>query len=103
MRIKNFFLFLLVIAFIFGCSHPDGGGGGDPEPTAEPGDTTAPTLTIFYGKQGDVNDTFTVAILFSEVVNGFTASDITAGNGSADNLTTSNDRLLRVEITPEPG
>jgi len=97
MRIKNLLIIFVIMAFIFGCSSPSGDG---PSPTAIPGDTTVPTVTITYPKQGDVNDAFTVTITFSEVVIGFIISDITVGNGTVDDLTTGDDTVFLADIIP---
>lgn len=64
-------------------------------------DTTAPTVTI----SGVVTDTtnqspLTITIHFSEVVTGFDAGDLIVGNGSRGTLTSSDQQIYTIAITP---
>ncbi len=64
-------------------------------------DTIPPTLTITMTDNELKNgDTTTVNFVFSEEVSGFTSGDITVGNGSLSNFTTSNNITWTATYTP---
>lgn len=65
-------------------------------------DTTAPTVDI----QGEPSiktsmSAFSVTIEFSEDVTGFAVGDISVGNGSAGNLSSTDDNTYTADITPD--
>ncbi|WP_139103077.1 Ig-like domain-containing protein [Pararhodobacter sp. CCB-MM2] len=62
-------------------------------------DGTKPTVTI-SGLQAFVASDFTATLTFSENVTGFTASDVTIGNGSVTGFSASSARVYRVDIAP---
>ncbi|NQZ09502.1 MAG: hypothetical protein HRT35_20315 [Algicola sp.] len=62
-------------------------------------DNALPTVTI-NGPSGHVTEKFTATFTFSEDVSGFALADITVGNGSADNFTTTSATVYTADITP---
>ncbi|MGM0582297.1 MAG: Ig-like domain-containing protein [Bacteroidota bacterium] len=63
-------------------------------------DTTPPTVELSTSVNDTTNTTpFQITITFSEEVTGFTADDLSLTNGTAGNLTTSNDTIFTADIT----
>ncbi|KYG73835.1 hypothetical protein AWW68_14275 [Roseivirga spongicola] len=63
-------------------------------------DVTAPTITITSTVPDPTNNTFTATFTFSEDVTGFTVGDITVGNGTASNFSTTSASVYTADITP---
>jgi len=65
-------------------------------------DATRPTVTLTSSDATLVtSNTFTITVTFSEVVDGFTLSDISVTNGTAGNLAeTTTGRIFTASITP---
>lgn len=64
-------------------------------------DRTAPTIAV-ASSATDPTETspIPITVTFSEEINGFSLSDITVGNGTADKLTTSDSTKFALEIVP---
>ena len=63
-------------------------------------DFTNPTVTITSAVPNPTNSTFTATFTFSEDVSGFDISDITLGNATASNFTSTNAKVYTALITP---
>jgi gliding motility-associated-like protein len=63
-------------------------------------DATNPTLTITSPVANPTNSTFTTTFTFSEDVTGFVIGDITLGNATASNFTTTSSSVYTALITP---
>ncbi len=64
-------------------------------------DGTSPTASISSSAANPTNQsTFDVTITFSEAVTGFAVGDLTVTNGTASNLSTSDNRVYTAVITP---
>ncbi|WP_052088523.1 Ig-like domain-containing protein [Comamonas thiooxydans] len=67
-------------------------------------DTQRPTATIVVAKdQLGIGGSSQVTIIFSEAVTGFSLADLTAGNGTLSNLTTSDNITWTATLTPAVG
>jgi hypothetical protein len=66
-------------------------------------DTAAPTLVITDNIPVVTNGPVTFTFTFSEAVSGFTAADITVGNGSKGTFTAVSSTVYTLEVTPTPG
>ncbi|MEB3884014.1 Ig-like domain-containing protein, partial [Lyngbya sp. CCY1209] len=64
-------------------------------------DGIAPTVTLTTDAEETINTPFTVTATFGEEVAGFEVSDITVGNGSADNLQTADNITYTFDVTPD--
>ncbi|WP_343746242.1 Ig-like domain-containing protein [Chitinophaga sp.] len=62
-----------------------------------------PTVTLSTSATSPVSNAFTVKIVFSEAVTGFTASDIVITNGSAGQLSTADNITYTMSVTPTDG
>ncbi|GAA3938222.1 beta strand repeat-containing protein [Litoribacillus peritrichatus] len=62
-------------------------------------DNTSPTLTITGGSAA-ANGVFTATLTFSEAVDNFIITDITANNGSLNNFVANSSSEYSVEVTP---
>ncbi|WP_160717087.1 Ig-like domain-containing protein [Chitinophaga solisilvae] len=62
--------------------------------------TTHPSVAIASVAPAIVNTPFTATITFSEAVSGFTASDITTVNANLSNLSTTDNTVYTVLVTP---
>ncbi|MEE2527391.1 Ig-like domain-containing protein, partial [Hyphobacterium sp. HN65] len=62
-------------------------------------DNTRPSVEIL-APSDPVNAAFTASIVFSEAVSGFVLADLTVGNGTASNLSTSDNVTFTATITP---
>ncbi|WP_186758759.1 MBG domain-containing protein, partial [Echinicola salinicaeni] len=63
-------------------------------------DITAPSVTISSAASDPTNGAFTTTFTFSEDVTGFAIGDITVGNGTASNFSTTSASVYTVDITP---
>ena len=64
-------------------------------------DTAGPTISILSTVSGVTNTSpIPVTVAFSEIVKGFALGDLTVGNGTAGNLTTTDSMTFTADITP---
>ncbi|MCU6713291.1 Ig-like domain-containing protein, partial [Paenibacillus sp. J5C_2022] len=64
-------------------------------------DVTPPSVSISSAQSSPTNDSpINVTFTFSEAVTGFTSADISVTNGTADNLSTLDNRIYTADITP---
>jgi len=63
-------------------------------------DITNPTAIISYSGADPTNMPFDVTITFNEAVQNFVEGDLSVGNGTASDLSTTNDSIFTVTITP---
>ncbi|NER78777.1 MAG: hypothetical protein F6K42_04205, partial [Leptolyngbya sp. SIO1D8] len=64
-------------------------------------DTTVPTVSISSTESTLSNlSPIPITVTFSEVMSGFEVGDISVGNGTATNLTTSDNQTFNVDVTP---
>ncbi len=63
-------------------------------------DVTSPDVTITSGAVTPINAAFNVTVTFTEPTVGFTANDLQITNGSASFLTTSDNQVYQVIVTP---
>jgi Bacterial Ig-like domain len=63
-------------------------------------DITNPTAVISYSGSDPTNMPFDVTITFNEAVQNFVEGDLSVGNGAASGLSTTNDTVFTVTITP---
>jgi hypothetical protein len=65
-------------------------------------DTKAPTVTLSTTSPSPTNASmFSITIQFSDVVDGFDASDLSVSNGQASNLQSQDNRTFTADITPK--
>ncbi|MCK5028523.1 MAG: Ig-like domain-containing protein [Bacteroidales bacterium] len=63
-------------------------------------DITDPTAVITYSGADPTNMPFVVTITFNEAVQNFVKGDLSIGNGTASDLSTTNDTVFTTTITP---
>ena len=63
-------------------------------------DLTSPTVTVTSTAADPINGAFTTTFTFSEAVTGFAVGDITVGNGTASNFTSTSATVYTALITP---
>jgi hypothetical protein len=65
-------------------------------------DTTSPTVSIFSSTVDPTGESpIDVSIVFSEVVTGFDATDLTLANATASNFATGDNTTFTVDLTPD--